>query len=76
MAAFLCTFVAATNSSRIFVFVFFEPFKYLPLIASAYSNMLRRVTSPPLGNTIYDATIPFWVTLIMSQFELLTTPVY
>jgi hypothetical protein len=30
--------------------------------------MLRRVTSPPFGNTIYDATIPSSVTFIMSQF--------
>jgi hypothetical protein len=33
--------------------------------------MLRRVTLPPFGNTIIDATIPFSVTLIMSQFVLL-----
>ena len=31
--------------------------------------MLRRVTLPPFGNTIIDATIPFSVTIIMSQFE-------
>jgi hypothetical protein len=33
--------------------------------------MLRRVTSPPFGNTIYDATIPSSVTFIMSQFAAL-----
>jgi len=37
-----------------------------------YSRMLPLVISLLLGNTIFEATIPFSVTLIMSQFEGLT----
>jgi len=40
--------------------------------------MLRRVTfsSYSLGNTIIDATIPFSVTIIMTQFVAFTIDVY
>jgi len=34
-----------------------------------YSDVLSRVTLPPFGNTNSDASIPFSVTLIMTQFD-------
>jgi len=34
--------------------------------------MLVRVMLPPLGNSFYEATIPFSVTKIISQFGVLT----
>jgi len=34
--------------------------------------MLAFVIPPPFGNTIFEATIPLSVTIIMSQFGLLT----
>ncbi len=39
---------------------------------SVYSLMLVRVMLPPFGNSFSEATIPFSVTFIMSQFDLLT----
>src|SRR3990172_1245359 len=72
IAAFRCSPVAAINSSSIFVFAVLVDLKYRSRIAFAYSSMLRRVTFPPFGNTIFDATIPFSVTLIMSQCAGLT----
>jgi hypothetical protein len=46
-------------------FSFLETLRYRPRIASTYSSMLPRVISPPLGSTIYEATISLSVTLIM-----------
>jgi hypothetical protein len=44
--------------------------KYRSRTASAYSRMLLLVMLPPFGNTIFEATIPFSVTIIMSQFGI------
>ena len=50
---------------------------WLPISAmvlpAAYSTMLHRVTLP-FGNTNSDISIPLLVTIIMTQFELLTIP--
>ncbi len=51
---------------------FFNAIKYRPLTASVYSSMLLLVMLPPFGNTIFEATIPLSVTIIMSQFDLFT----
>jgi hypothetical protein len=49
---------------------------WLPITAmvlpAAYSTMLHRVTLP-FGNTNSDISIPLFVTIIMTQFENLTS---
>jgi hypothetical protein len=60
--------VVATKSFSIPVLAFFAAWKQRPRTTPTYSAMLRRVNSPPFGNTNYDAFIP----AIMTQFDDLT----
>jgi len=70
MAALRWQPMTVVNSSKILPFSFFDARTYRPRTASVYSRMLALVMSPPLGNTISEATIPLSVTFIMSQFAL------
>ena len=77
MAALRCMPVTWINSSSIFPFSSFGPRKYLARTAWAYSKILRRVTVTSItffGNTNFDATTTFSVTLIMIQCGGLTNP--
>jgi hypothetical protein len=71
MAALRCNTVICVNSFSILLLTAFDDLKYLPFNSRAYSNLLRRVTLPCLGNTNFDATIPLLVTFIMAQCETL-----
>ncbi len=53
------------NSSKILPFSFFNAREYRPRTALVYSCMLPLVISLLLGNSIFEATIPLSVTIIM-----------
>jgi hypothetical protein len=58
-----------TNSSSILPLSFFEAFRYLARISSAYSLIANLViVTSNFGNTSFEATIPTSATVIMSQF--------
>jgi len=59
--------VTCVNSSSILLLSVFDAVAYLSLTAWAYSIILRRVTTTSFGNTNFDATTTFSVTIIVSQ---------